>query len=40
MVVLNAHLCLEVGQGHSMSKTVINLEDIILNMPETKFGVL
>ena len=28
MAVLNAHLCWKVGHGHSMSTTLINLEDI------------
>ena len=32
MVVLNAHMCLKVGQDHSMSTTFINLEDITLNI--------
>ena len=32
MIVLNAHLCWKVGQGHSMSTTFINLGDITLNI--------
>ena len=31
-MVLNAYLCEKVGQGHSMSITFINLEDIALNI--------
>ena len=32
IVVLNAHLCSKEGQGHSVSTTVINLEDIALKI--------
>ena len=31
-MVLKAHLCLKVGQGHSMSTTFINLEDRTFNV--------